>query len=116
VAETVAAGMRLEAEAAANWQPEGSLAEEAKAIQANKAETKLKRRGAEEAIFIGRLACLPGGKAEMDANGGLWTNRYRENPGKARRVLNDVERQMKEGRSPEKSLGAWLTDTWKRFK
>jgi hypothetical protein len=51
---------------------------------------------------------------EMDNWGGWWRNRFRENPDKARRVINDVASMVKEGRVI-KSFGAAAVDLWKRL-
>ena len=53
-------------------------------------------------------------QAELANWGGWWRNRYREDPGKMRRVLADVRSLVKEGRIME-SPGAAAVDLWGRL-
>ena len=53
-------------------------------------------------------------KNEITNWGGWWRNRYREDKGKARRVLAEVASMVREGRV-HKNPGAAASDLWKRF-
>jgi len=46
--------------------------------------------------------------------GGWWRNRYREDKGKARRVLAEIRGMVREGRI-RRNPGAAANDLWKRF-
>jgi hypothetical protein len=53
-------------------------------------------------------------RLELDNWGGWWRNRFRENPDKAQRVIDDVANMVKEGRIL-KSFGAAAVDLWSRL-
>jgi len=52
--------------------------------------------------------------AEINNWGGWWRNRYRENPDKAQRVLNEVLSMIKE-RKIKRNPGAAGVDLWNRL-
>jgi hypothetical protein len=57
----------------------------------------------------------PKGSENEIANwGGWWRNRYREDKGKARRVLAEIRGMVREGRI-RRNPGAAANDLWKRF-
>jgi len=66
-----------------------------------------------EREFLQRLGEITGPK-EMANWGGRWRNRYRENPGKAIRVLAELKSMHKEG-SIVRNAGAAADDLWRRF-
>ena len=51
---------------------------------------------------------------EMTNWGGWWRNRYREDAGKAKRVLAEVRSMLREGKI-RRNPGAAAQDLWKRF-
>jgi hypothetical protein len=53
-------------------------------------------------------------RLELENWGGWWRNRFRENPDKAQRVIDDVANMVKEGRIL-KSFGAAAVDLWSRL-
>jgi hypothetical protein len=66
-----------------------------------------------EADFLNELGAVAGPK-ELENWGGRWRNRYRENSGKARRVLAELAAMAKEGKIT-RNAGACANDLWERF-
>ncbi len=55
-------------------------------------------------------------KPEMDSNGGMWRTLFRQNGGKAWRVLREVQAVLKERPAEiRRSRGAYAMDLWRRF-
>jgi hypothetical protein len=57
------------------------------------------------------------GKGPMEKDGGIWRTLYRQNPGKAQRVIAEVEATVKDRPGTiHSSRAAFAMDLWKRFK
>jgi hypothetical protein len=54
-------------------------------------------------------------KPEMEENGGLWRTLYRQNTGKAWRVISELQRMLKEGVEIRTTPAKTAMDLWKRF-
>ncbi len=66
-----------------------------------------------EKEFMDRLTGHTGSNGMVNY-GGMWRNRFRQNPDKCFRILVSLEADLKEGKLV-RSRGGYLADLWKRL-